>query len=136
MLKSVKVKDYMSKGIITFKTDDDLFNVIDVLLENRISGAPVVDQDGKLKGILSEVDCLKSIIASSYHAQSSLSGGQVSDFMTQEVSTIKPDADIIEAAEFFTNNSKKRLPVVEDDRLVGQISRRDILRAIHDYNKR
>ena len=62
MLKSVKVRDYMTTDLVTFSPEMDLFRAIDRLLAHRISGAPVLDADGHLVGLLSEGDCLKGIV--------------------------------------------------------------------------
>ncbi|MCL5042309.1 MAG: CBS domain-containing protein [Gammaproteobacteria bacterium] len=131
MLKSVKVRDYMTIDLVTFKADMDLFKAIDVLLNNRISGAPVVDDEGHLLGLLSESDCLRGILSGSYHEEA---GGTVSSVMTVVVETIDADADIIKAAEHFIHKGRRRLPVMDEGLLVGQISRRDVLRAVKAYN--
>lgn len=132
MLKSVKVRDYMTIDLVTFKADMDLFRAIDTLLVNRISGAPVVDDEGHLLGLLSESDCLRGILSGSYHEEA---GGTVSSVMTVVVETIDADADIIKAAEHFIHKGRRRLPVMDEGLLVGQISRRDVLRAVKAYNE-
>ncbi|TVP88811.1 MAG: CBS domain-containing protein [Pseudomonadaceae bacterium] len=132
MLKSVKVRDYMTLDLVTFKADMDLFRAIDTLLVNRISGAPVVDDEGHLLGLLSESDCLRGILSGSYHEEA---GGTVASVMTVVVETIDADADIIKAAEHFIHKGRRRLPVMDEGLLVGQISRRDVLRAVKAYNE-
>lgn len=127
MLKSIKVRDYMTKGLITLKPDMDLFEAISLLQKNRISGAPVVDENGHLIGVLSEGDCLNAIIKDIYYEEA---GGRVSEYMSTEVETIGPDEDIVDIAVDFNKKRKRRFPVIEDGRLVGQISQRDILRAV------
>jgi CBS domain-containing protein len=132
MLRSVKVRDYMTTHLITFHPDTDLFAAIDILLGNSISGAPVVDSKGKLVGILSELDCLKNIVNGSYYDYESL-GGTVAEFMVANVETISPDIDILTIGDRFMNEGRRRFPVVEDGKLLGQISRKDILRAVRDF---
>ncbi|HDY98497.1 MAG TPA: CBS domain-containing protein [Pseudomonas sabulinigri] len=132
MLKSVKVRDYMTSDLVTFTADMDLFRAIDRLLTHQISGAPVLDEHGNLIGLLSEGDCLKGILAGSYFEEV---GGTVASVMTVVVETIDADADIVKAAEHFIRMRRRRLPVVDEGRLVGQISRRDILRAMQKYNE-
>ncbi|MNY37082.1 inosine 5'-monophosphate dehydrogenase [compost metagenome] len=124
MLKSIKVRDYMTRHLVTFRSETDLFTAINRLLEHRISGAPVVDSQGHLIGLLSEGDCLRGILSA---------GGDVSAYMTTEVETISPEADIIEVSERFLRGRRRRMPVVEDDRLIGQISRSDVLRAVKEF---
>lgn len=132
MLRSVKVRDYMTTGLIVFHPETDLFEAIDTLLKNSISGAPVTDGKGKLVGMLSELDCLKGIVNGSYYDYESL-GGDVAEYMATSVETITPDTDILTICDRFTKEGRRRFPVVEDGKLVGQISRKDILRAIRDF---
>ncbi len=130
MLKSVKVRDYMTRHLVTFRSDTDLFTAINRLLEHRISGAPVVDSQGHLIGLLSEGDCLRGILSGAYYEAI---GGNVSGFMNTEVETISPEVDIIEVSQRFLRGRLGRLPVVESGRLIGQISRSDVLRAVKEF---
>jgi CBS domain-containing protein len=131
MLKSVKVQDYMTTNLITFMTDTALFDAIRTFTEKDISGAPVVDDRGELIGMLSEVDCLRSILSNAYHEDEK--GGKVGDFMTTELQTVEYDADIIKVAQLFISGNKRRLPVLKEGKLVGQISRIDVLRAVKKF---
>ena len=131
MLRSVKAQDYMCEALITFKPDTDLFEAINALVDNGITGAPVIDSGGKLVGLLSEADCLRAILTLTYHEEEM--GGVVGDYMVDEVHTVNYDADIIAVAEEFINNGRRRLPVVKDGKVIGQISRRDILRAVEIF---
>lgn len=131
MLRSVKAQDYMCKDLITFTPETDLFDAINALLEYRITGAPVIDAQGNLVGLLSEADCLKAILTLTYHEEEM--GGKVGTYMSEEVYTINYDADIIKVAEEFIRNKRRRLPVVKDGKVIGQISRRDVLRAVEQF---
>ena len=131
MLRSVKASDYMAEKLVTFTPETDLFEAINQLLEHRITGAPVICANGELVGLLSEADCLKAILTLTYHEEEM--GGKVGDYMSPEVYTVNYDADIIAVAEEFINNGRRRLPVVKDGKLVGQISRRDVLRAVEQF---
>lgn len=131
MLRSVKVQDYMTTKLVTFKPDTDLFEAINIFSDSNISGAPVVDDRGELIGILSEVDCLKSILRYTYHDEEM--GGTVGDFMTTRVDTVNFDADIIAISELFIEGKRRRMPVMRDGKLVGQISRKDVLRAVKEF---
>ncbi|ALN18321.1 signal transduction protein with CBS domains [Ectopseudomonas mendocina] len=130
MLKSIKVRDYMTRHLVTFRSDTDLFTAINRLLEHRISGAPVVDSQGHLIGLLSEGDCLRGILSGAYYEAV---GGTVSTYMTTTVETVTPEADIIELSERFLRGRRRRMPVIENGRLVGQISRHDVLRAVKEF---
>ena len=104
-----------------------------LLLDKKISGAPVVDDDGNLVGILSEVDLMPIIMQDSYYDESM---GIVADYMQSPVDTIDPDMDIYALAERFHKEHRRRYPVVRNGKLVGQISRRDVLRAAEDFLRR
>ncbi len=127
MIQSIEVKDYMSASLVTFTPDMDVMNAIDVLVKNRISGAPVVDDRGNLIGLLSEKDCMKVAIQAGYYEQL---GGRVEDYMTKQVVTVEAESSVLEVAKLFMEKGPRRYPVVEDNRLVGQISRRDVLRSL------
>ena len=127
MLKSVLVKDYMSANLITLTPDMGVLRAISLLTEKRISGAPVVDKLGNLIGILSEKDCMRIALTASYHEESA---GKVADYMQPIVKTVDVNASIVEVATMFLQEDYRRYPVIKDNRLVGQISRRDVLKAL------
>lgn len=131
MLQSVKVKDYMSGNLTTFAPDMDVMIAVTSLIKNRISGAPVVDSHGNLVGILSEKDCMKVAIQTCYYSGQV---GLVSDYMQSPVETVEGEMSIVELAEKFTETSYRRFPVVENNRLIGQISVRDVLRALEQIS--
>lgn len=127
MPRSLSVKDYMSTNLLTFSPDTAMQDAVHGLVANQISGAPVVDASGNLVGMLSERDCLKIALTSGYNAEP---GGKVSEYMSQPVDTVTVDTSILEVAEKFINGRYHRYPVLEENRLVGQISRSDILKAL------
>ncbi len=130
--KSVRVKDYMARTLITFKPNTDVLDAIHVLVKNRIAGAPVVDDEGNIIGMLSELDCMKVALNAGYHGNW---GGPVRDFMSKKVKTVDADMSIIDLAQVFFKKKYRRFPVMEGTRLVGQISRRDVLRALEEIAK-
>jgi len=123
----VTAKHYMSASLVTFAPDTDVLTAISQLIEKRISGAPVLDRLGNLVGILSEKDCLRVALQTSYHAESA---GTVAEYMQREVKTVDADASIVDIADMFLQDEYRRYPVMQDNRLVGQISRRDVLKAL------
>lgn len=127
MLRTIKVSDYMAANLITFKPDMEMRLAITYLVEKRISGAPVVDDRGNLVGVLSEQDCMKMALTAGYHEDL---GGLVKDFMSTSVVTIDADTSILKLAQLFIDSPYRRYPVLQNGRLVGQISRRDVLRAL------
>ena len=105
------------------------FAALSLLLDHKISGAPVVryvDREKKLVGILTEKDCM-SIIANGAFYDSP--GGKVSDYMSAVVITIEPDADLFVAADKFIQTHYRRIPVIDNGVLVGILARRDVLYA-------
>ena len=119
------VKDCMTAKLVTLSPEMGIEEAIGLLLKNHISGAPVVDHDKKLVGVLSEKDCLRIFANSAYNVQP---GAVVEKYMSKEPKTISAEADIFTAAEVFLKNPFRRLPIVDDDGvLIGQISRRDVL---------
>lgn len=129
---SCLVKDYMTKTLVTFKPDMDVLDAVHALVEKRIAGAPVVDDEGNLIGMLSELDCMRVALNAGYHGNW---GGPVSDFMTVNTKTVDGEMNIIDLAQVFIDTRFRRFPVMQDNRLVGQISRRDALRALDTIAK-
>ncbi len=127
MEKGINFKDYMARDLVTFTADMEILQAIHTLVERRISGAPVIDDHGELIGMLSEQDCREVALNAAYHGEW---GGKVSEHMNPEVSTIDADASIADVAAMFLNAPCRRYPVVDGNRLVGQIRRRDVLRAL------
>lgn len=121
------VKDYMSRPVVTLNPDMDILAAMEVLLEKRISGAPVLDRLGNLVGMLSEKDCMRIALEAGYHGHW---GGRVAEYMHPNVETVDADASVIDLASRFLRQKYRRYPVTKDNRLVGQISRRDVLRAL------
>jgi CBS domain-containing protein len=90
-LKSCLVKDYMARTLITFKPDTPVLDAVHVLVKNRIAGAPVVDDEGNLLGMLSELDCMRVALQAGYHGDY---GGPVRDYMTEGVKTVSMEMSI------------------------------------------
>jgi len=129
-LDSLLVRDFMTKQLMTFTADMDVMAAIHQLVTSGHSGAPVVDANGHLIGMLSERDCLKVGLTATYGGECGL-GGPVREYMSTSVASIRPDATLLEVANRFLDASYKRLPVVDGTELLGQISRSDLLRAIN-----
>lgn len=126
-LRDITVRDYMAANLVTFTPETEIFEAIRQLITQGISGAPVIDNLGNIVGILSEKDCLKMALNAAYYDEM---GGKVADFMSRKAVTVDVETSIVEVAEMFLNASYKRYPVLKDNRLVGQISRSDVLKAI------
>ncbi|KPM32230.1 CBS domain protein [Croceitalea dokdonensis DOKDO 023] len=124
----ILVSDYMTRKLIKFAPDQSILAVMESFAKNKISGGPVIDDNGFLVGIISEADCMKTISESRYFNQPILDKS-VERFMTKNVETIPHDMSIFDAAGIFDRHNRRRLPVMKDGILVGQISRKDIVIA-------
>lgn len=123
----------MTKGLVTLSPGTEIHEAVKTLLRHKISGAPVVDENRRLLGILSEKDCLRVFTGEAYDG---LPEGHVRDYMTREVDTVSPDTTLIDIVGRFLAKSYRRLPVVnEAGVVVGQISRRDALVAIDEMRE-
>lgn len=124
----ILVSDYMTKKLITFKADDSLDHVINELTTHKISGGPVVNDKNELIGMISETDCIKHISESKYYNMPSDTNNTVGKYMT-DAETIDKDMNIFDAAFKFISSRRKRFPVIEDGKLIGQLSQKDVLKA-------
>lgn len=128
------VKNYMSTNLITFSPDTNVLEITKVLLDKRITGAPVIDDDGNIIGLIDDKDCLRIVVDTLYHNQPIMSH-TAREYMSNVMRTININTEILEVANIFLTTPFKRMLVVDDDgKLRGNISRRDILRAIHDMS--
>lgn len=126
--KPFRVSDYMTRELITFKPEQSVEEVIDSLIKNKISGGPVVNNNNELVGIISEGDCLKQISESRYYNMP-MAQDIVEKRMIKNVETIDGNMNVFDAAKKFLDSKIRRFPIVEDGKLVGQISQKDILKA-------
>ncbi|MCV6630166.1 MAG: CBS domain-containing protein [Flavobacteriaceae bacterium] len=125
---SILVSDHMSKKLITFHPEQSILEVMEVFIKNGISGGPVLDDNNMLVGIISEADCMKQISESRYFNMPILDK-TVEKFMTKNVEVIPHNLNIFDAASQFYNSNRRRLPVEKNGIIVGQISRKDVVRA-------
>jgi CBS domain-containing protein len=126
------IHEFMATNLITFSPETPIETAIDTFLTQKISGAPVVNSEGSLVGILSEKDCMRTLFEASYYNNL---GGYVKEYMSTDVTTIDVNETLSNVADSFLNSRFRRFPILEGDKLVGQISRRDVLRAIHHLSK-
>lgn len=127
MLSSITVKDYMAGNVVTFAPDTNILDAVRVLVERRLSGAPVIDKRGNIVGMLSEKDCMEVMLRAAYFEES---GGKVADYMSPGARTVNMEDSLVDVAKMFIKDAFRRYPVVRDNVLVGQISRGDVLRAL------
>ena len=123
------IDSYMATQLVTFGPEDEIVYAMRVLLERHLSGAPVVDDAGSLVGLLSKKDCLAIVYRAAYHQDLA---GKVGHYMSHEVDCLEADCSILDAADKLLGCSYRRFPVLRDGRLVGLISRHDVLRALDE----
>ncbi|MDJ0761503.1 MAG: CBS domain-containing protein [Myxococcota bacterium] len=129
-MERILAKDIMVSKVITLNPSTWVFDAIETLLRHNISGAPILDEDGHFLGIFSEKSSMQALLTGTYHE---LPGGQVSAYAVTDPQTITEHTDIYEIARIFSTTPIRRLPVLRDGKLVGQVSRRDVLRASSDH---
>ncbi len=119
-----KAKDIMHTDLITVKIKTPIYDAIRTLVEHNITGLPVINDDNSLAGIISEKDMLKLL----YDIEDK--PGRVEDFMTENIHTFEPEDSLIDLCDCFIKNQFRRVPIVENDQLVGIVSRKDLIRYI------
>jgi CBS domain-containing protein len=122
------VSDFMTRDLITFRPDQKVIEVVEKLIKHKISGGPVVNENNELVGIISEGDCLKQISESRYYNMP-MENHTVEQRMVKNVDTIDGNMNVFDAANMFLESKHRRFPIVENGKLVGQISQKDILKA-------
>lgn len=122
------VRDYMATSLITFRENENIMDVAEKLTKHQISGGCVVDDNNKLLGVISEGDCMKHISDSQYYNMP-LEDTTVGSRMNCNVETIDGNMNVLDAAKCFIEKKFRRFPIVENGKLMGQISQRDVLHA-------
>ncbi|MDF3130025.1 CBS domain-containing protein [Kiritimatiellaeota bacterium B1221] len=126
MSKVPLVEEFMTQKVVTLTPDMDIYDAILKMMKMDVSGAPVCTEDGVLMGMLSEKDCM-SIFASAVY--SNMPGGTVAEYMVMHPETIGLKADLFTVAGILMHRPYRRLPVVEGEKLMGVVSRTDVLKA-------
>jgi CBS domain-containing protein len=123
----LRVRDYMTTDVLTVTPRTEITQVVHLMIDRGVSGVLVVDTGGTLVGLVTERDCIAVAAAAGYYDDW---GGPVEDFMSTALQTVAPDDNLADVATRMTASPHRRFPVVEHGRLVGLISRRDVLRAM------
>lgn len=129
------VRDVMRRNVTTFRPDQLIGEVTSTMMEKGISGGPVLDESGKLIGMISEGDCLKQMVRGKY-TNSVHDIGRVGEHMAAFVYTVSPEENVLDVARKFLELKVRRFPVLEDGKLVGQISQRGVMRALDTLQHR
>ncbi len=143
----MRVREFMTRGVVTVRPETAVHAIAALMVEKRISGMPVVDDGGRLIGIVSQGDLLHRAEVGTERQHkwwlrvfgdpntlarefSKAHGLKAQDVMSQKVVAIGPDAEFREAADLMDKHGLKRLPVLEDGRLIGIFTRYDLVRAL------
>jgi CBS domain-containing protein len=129
MLDSIQIDDFMTISPVIFSPETELYEAVHILLENKVTGGTVLDEEGHVLGVVSEMDLLKALENVSYYNEG---GGKVGDYMTTEVVAIEEHMNIFDVANKLLELKIRRLPVVRHGKFAGQVSCRSILQAMKD----
>jgi CBS domain-containing protein len=131
MLQSVNLRDYMLHNPVKVGVEDNVLDAMQVIIDNKISGVCVVDDNANLVGILSELDCLRAVLSAIYNDSEI---GVVREYMSSDNLVVAhPDEDIVDVAQDMLRKNKRRRPVVENGKLIGQITCRQLLSAVKKF---
>ena len=121
------VEKIMSAAVVKFSPDQEVIHAIKEMAEKRLTAVPVVDNRGNVVGVLADRDCMKVVFRAAFHQEW---GGPVREFMDSNAKSIEAGTPLVELPELFMKAPHALYPVVKDNRLIGQVTRRDIMRAL------
>ena len=119
-----RVGAIMRKNIPTLTAETPMRRAVAVLVDAKVAGAPVLDDNGSLIGILTQKDCFQPALHASYHREWK---GQVADQMSGNVITVDIDDEVIRVAEMFVKHPHRVFPVLDGARVAGLLHRSDVL---------
>ena len=128
-MRSLKISDHLIKNPIQVSSTATIGEAARTIIENKVSGVIVVDEHNQVEGMLSELDCLRSLLAEIYN-EGQVGKAPVTGEMSTPVTYNKPEEDIIAVAESMLDQKQRRRPIVDNGRLAGQITCRQLLSAI------
>lgn len=126
-MRSIQIRDVMQRQVPAIYRHTPLTTVVKTLLRNTVSGLPVVDEDRHIIGFVSEQDCIHALLVSSYHGEGD---PEAADVMFDKPELVSPDDNMVDLAQHFVRGRPKVYPVAENGRLVGLITRSQILAVL------
>ncbi|MCK4501673.1 MAG: CBS domain-containing protein [Desulfuromonadales bacterium] len=132
-MESFEIKDYMNQNPVTVLPDTNIADVVKLTLKHKLSGVLVVDSSKALLGMISELDCLREMSESIYLDGRNTTSLAAKDIMTKEVTIVSPDAQLFDVMKSMLNQGQRRRPVVEDGKLIGQVTCRQLLKIITSF---
>lgn len=130
--EAITVRDKMRKKFCSFHTQDNIFDAVEKMQKFDVSGGPVISDSGEIIGFLSEQDCIQQLLKASYHCEMTAT---VTDLMQTEVLTVTPEMNIIDLALKLTVRKPKLYPVVSGNKVVGVISRREVIATMLEVGR-
>ncbi|MCD6581119.1 MAG: CBS domain-containing protein [Desulfuromusa sp.] len=134
MTESFRIEDFMNPKPVTVLPDTSIVEIAKLTLKHKVSGVLVVDKSKKLLGMISELDCLREMSGSIYHEGRNASSLSAEDIMTKEVTTVSPDAQLFDVMTSMLHQGQRRRPVVENGKVIGQVTCRQLLKIITSYS--
>lgn len=131
----IKIKDCMRRNPLTINCNANLVQAVETLVEYKLTGVTVVDDEGRPVGVLSELDCIKSVLNAIYN-DGDPEYALVQDAMTSSIVSCSPSDSIVEVAGDMLTTRQRRRPVIENGRLVGQVSSSNVLWALMEHSRR
>ena len=134
MNESFRIKDFMNPKPVTVMPDTSIAEVVKLTLKHKVSGVIVVDKSNNLLGMISELDCLREMSGSIYHEGRNASSLSAKDIMTKDVMTVSPDGQLFDVMTSMLNQRQRRRPVVDNGKVIGQVTCRQLLKIIASYS--
>jgi CBS domain-containing protein len=130
MAKTPIVKKYMKKASRTFREDEEMAPSMSILARSSFAAIPVLNEDDEVVGLLTEKDVIRTVINWAYDQRA---GGNVGEYMSPLEVIVTPEMDLLTAARAFMECNFSCLPVTEGDKLVGRITRHDLLKGLEKW---
>ena len=131
-MAKTNISEFMIENPVSVSPTMNVYEAAHEILTNQVSGVAVIDENGKLAGMLSELDCLQAIVTGVYNGADP-GGALVGDIMTADVEVNDPEDEILAVAKSMLDHKHRRRPVMKDGVFQGQLTCRQILKAVTDY---
>jgi CBS domain-containing protein len=134
MPQPTKIKDCMRRNPLTINPEANLVQAVETIVDNKLTGLTVCEDDGTVVGILSELDCVKSVLNAIYN-DGNPEHSLVKDAMSTDVVTCTAEDNIVEVARSMVDSRQRRRPVLDGGKLVGQVSSSNVLWALMEHSR-
>ena len=134
MTSPTSIRDCMHRNPLTITGTAPLVKAIELLVEFKLTGLTVIDNDGTPVGKITELDCIRAVLNAIYH-DGSPENIRVEQAMTEEIHACNPDETIVEVAQRMIDSRQRRNAVIQDGKLVGQVSSSNVLWALMEHSR-